>query len=319
MLPQQSMIWLPVRRRPGRPDPPEGGGRRLEGGALARQMGERQLNTVDRIAPALQRSGRVEGKRVLLVGGGAPAEGWSNGKAAAVLYAREGAQVVVADRDPEAAARTVDALRAEGGTAYAMRADITSGEDLEALAAFAEAEMGGIDILHNNVGIAETGGPVETSEESWRRVIEINQTGVFLSCKHVLPVMVRQGSGAIVNIGSLAALRWIGFPYVAYTASKAAVLAMTQNIALQYAGQGIRANCVLPGLMDTPMIREPLAASYGGDVDDMIEARNKTSPTGKMGDAWDTAHAALFLASDEARYVNGTHIIVDGGLSARCA
>ncbi|WP_428929343.1 SDR family NAD(P)-dependent oxidoreductase [Marinibacterium sp. SX1] len=277
------------------------------------------MNTVERIAPALQRQGRVEGKRVLLVGGGAPEEGWSNGKAAAVLYAREGARVVVADRDAAAAERCVAAIRAEGFEASAARADITSSDDLERLATQARDEMGGIDILHNNVGIAETGGPVETSEDSWRRVVEVNQTGIFLACKHVLPVMDAQGKGAIVNIGSVASLRWIGFPYVAYTASKAAVMAMTQNIALQYADRGIRANCVLPGLMDTPMIRAPLTASYGGDVDDMIATRNRTSPTGKMGDAWDTAHAALFLASDDARYVNGTHIIVDGGLSARCA
>ncbi|TMV54696.1 SDR family oxidoreductase, partial [Thioclava sp. BHET1] len=181
------------------------------------------------------------------------------------------------------------------------------------------AAHGRIDILHNNVGIAATGGPVEMSEEAWNRIIAINQTGVFLACKHVLPVMAAQQSGAIVNIASAAALRWIGFPYAAYTASKAAVIALTQNIALQYARQGIRANCVLPGLMDTPMIREPLAASYGADVETMIARRNDQSPTGKMGDAWDTAYAALFLASDEARYVNGTQILVDGGLTARCA
>lgn len=264
-------------------------------------------------------AGRVSGKAVLLIGGGAPEEGWSNGKAAAVLYAREGGRVVVADRDPEAAERTAEAIRAEGGSAAATRADITSGEDLARLAEFARKEYGRIDILHNNVGIAETGGPVETSEESWNRLVAVNQTGIFLACKHVLPVMIEQGAGSIVNVGSVAALRWIGFPYVAYTATKAAVLAMTQNIALQYAGQGIRANCVLPGLMNTPMIRAPLAASYGGDVDEMIAKRDRQSPTGKMGDAWDTAYAALFLASDEARYVNGTHIVVDGGLSARCA
>ena len=277
------------------------------------------MKTAGSIVPAHHRAGRVEGKRVLLIGGGSPEEGLSNGKASALLYAREGASLVVADRDLTAAERTAEAVRAEGFDATAMRADITSAADLEALSEGTVKALGGIDVLHNNVGIAETGGPVETSEESWRRVLEVNQTGIFLACKHVLPVMVEQGAGSIVNIGSVAALRWIGFPYVAYTASKAAVMAMTQNIALQYAAQGIRANCVLPGLMDTPMIRTPLTASYGGDVDSMIEQRNRTSPTGKMGDAWDTAYAALFLASDEARYVNGTQIVVDGGLSARCA
>lgn len=262
---------------------------------------------------------RVEGKSILLIGGGSPEEGWSNGKAAAVLYAREGGCLVVADRDEVAAQRTVDAVRAEGGTAEAMRADITQSDDLIQLARFANDRFGRIDVLHNNVGVAATGGPVETTEADWQRLLDINQTGIFLACKHVLPFMEAQRSGSIINIGSVASLRWIGFPYLAYTATKAAVMAMTQNIALQYADRGIRANCVLPGLMDTPMIREPLTASYGGSVEAMIEARNKTSPTGYMGDAWDTAYAALYLASDEARYVNGTHLVVDGGLSARCA
>lgn len=263
-------------------------------------------------------AGRMREKVVLVVGGGAPAEGLNNGKAAALLYAREGARVVVADRSAEAAERSRAAIEAEGGEARAVEADVTDSESLARMAASAREAFGRIDVLHNNVGIAETGGPVEASEESWNRVVAVNQTGIFLACKHVLPVMVEQRAGAIVNIGSVAALRWIGFPYAAYTASKAAVLALTQNIALQYASDGIRANCVLPGLMDTPMIRDPLTARYGGDVSTMIEKRNRQSPTGKMGDAWDTAYAALFLASDEARYVNGTHIIVDGGLTAGC-
>lgn len=264
-------------------------------------------------------TGRVEGKTVLMIGGGSPEEGLNNGKAAALLYAREGAQLAIADRDTAAAERTCAAIRAEGGEALALTADVTDSASLARACGDAHAAYGRIDIVHNNVGIAATGGPVETSEESWDRVIAVNQTGIFLVCKHAIPFMLEQGGGAIVNISSAAALRWIGFPYAAYTASKAAVLALTQNIALQYAGQGIRANCVLPGLMDTPMIREPLTASYGGEIDTMIARRNAQSPTGNMGDAWDTAYAALYLASDEARYVNGTQIVVDGGLTQRCA
>ena len=174
-------------------------------------------------------------------------------------------------------------------------------------------------MLHNNVGIVEVGGPVETTEESWSRVIAVNQTSVFLSCKHVLPFMIAQQGGSIVNIGSVASIRWIGFPYIAYSAAKAALLAMTSNIAVQYAAQGIRANCILPGLMNTPLIREPLKRTYGGDVQSMIDQRDLQTPTGKMGDAWDTAYAALFLASDEARYVTGTHLVVDGGFTLRAA
>ncbi|PTW61370.1 NAD(P)-dependent dehydrogenase (short-subunit alcohol dehydrogenase family) [Breoghania corrubedonensis] len=264
-------------------------------------------------------AGRVEGKTVLIIGGGSPKDGLNNGKAAALLYGREGAQLAIADRDTEAAERTCAAVRAEGGEAIALTADVTDSACLAHACSATHAAYGRIDIVHNNVGIAETGGPVETSQESWDRVIAVNQTGIFLVCKHAIPFMLDQGGGAIVNISSAAALRWIGFPYAAYTASKAAVLALTQNIALQYAGQGIRANCVLPGLMDTPMIREPLAARYGGEIDTMIARRNAQSPTGNMGDAWDTAYAALFLASDEARYVTGTQIVVDGGLTQRCA
>ncbi|MGN6582154.1 MAG: SDR family NAD(P)-dependent oxidoreductase [Rhizobiaceae bacterium] len=264
-------------------------------------------------------AGRMSGKVVLVVGGGAPAEGLNNGKAAALLYAREGAKVAVADLSLEAAKRSCDAIGKESGEAIALTANVTSSESLAKMAADAKAAFGRIDVLHNNVGVAETGGPVETSEESWNRVVAVNQTGIFLSCKHVLPIMVAQGKGAIVNIGSAASMRWIGFPYAAYTASKAAVVALTQNIAMQYAGQGIRANCVVPGLMDTPMVRDALTERYGGDIETMIEKRNSQSPTGKMGDAWDTAYAALFLASDEARYVTGTQIVVDGGLTARCA
>jgi len=263
--------------------------------------------------------GRMNGKSVLVVGGGSLTEGWSNGKAAAVLYAREGAKIMVADKDILAAERTRDLIIQEGGVAEAIQADVTSSSDLSAAAQHTLSRFSKVDVLHNNVGIAEVGGPVEASEESWNRVVAINQTSVFLACKHVLPIMVEQKSGSIVNISSVAGLRYIGFPYVAYSATKAAIIALTQNVALQYAGQGIRANCVLPGLMDTPMIREPLTASYGSGVEEMISIRDAQSPTGKMGNAWDTAYASLFLASDEARYVNGTQIIVDGGLTGAIA
>jgi NAD(P)-dependent dehydrogenase (short-subunit alcohol dehydrogenase family) len=179
--------------------------------------------------------------------------------------------------------------------------------------------FGRIDILHNNVGIVEVGGPVETSEESWDRVVAVNQRSMFLTCKHVLPEMERQGAGAIVNISSVAAIRGAGVHYVAYAASKAAVLGLTRSVALQYAAKNIRANAILPGLMNTPMIREPLKAAYGGDEAKMIEIRDRQCPMGHMGDGWDVAYAALFLASDEARYVTGVELIVDGGLTLRSA
>jgi NAD(P)-dependent dehydrogenase (short-subunit alcohol dehydrogenase family) len=264
-------------------------------------------------------AGRMEGKIVLVAGAGSSGPGWGNGKASAVLYAREGAKVFAVDRALAAAEETRDLIRSEGGEAEVFAADVATSADCAAMVAACREAFGGLDVLHNNVGIAETGGPVETSEESWNRVIAVNQTSVFLTCKHALPALMERGGGAIVNIASVAATRWIGFPYLAYTASKAAVVAMTQNMAVQYAAHGIRVNCILPGLMDTPMIREPLAASYGGDVDAMIEKRHGQVPLGRMGDGWDTANAALFLASDEARYVTGAQLVVDGGFTLRAA
>lgn len=261
---------------------------------------------------------RMKDKVVLVTGAGSSGEGWGNGKAAAVLYAREGAKVFAVDRRLEAAAETQSIIRSEGGECEVVAADVSSSQEVAAMVDACLKVFGRIDVLHNNVGIVETGGPVEMSEESWERVIRVNQTSVFLTCKHVIPHMEAQGHGAIVNIGSIAGIRWVGFPYVAYSAAKAAMIAMTSNIAVQYASKGIRANCVLPGLMNTPLIREPLKNEYGGKVDDMISLRDKLSPTGKMGDAWDTAYAALYLASDEARYVTGASLVVDGGISVRC-
>jgi NAD(P)-dependent dehydrogenase (short-subunit alcohol dehydrogenase family) len=264
-------------------------------------------------------AGRMQDKVVLVTGAGASGPGWGNGKAAAALYAREGAQVFAVDRRLDAAEETRQVILGEGGRCTAFAADVSDTASVARMAAACIEAYGRIDVLHNNVGIVETGGPVETSEDSWDRVIAVNQTSVFLTCKHVLPHMLAQGGGAIVNIASIAALRWIGFPYVAYSAAKAGMLAITQNVAVQYAAQGIRANCVVPGFMNTPLIREPLKATYGGDIASMIDQRDRSTPTGKMGDAWDTAYAALFLASDEARYITGTHLVVDGGLTARCA
>lgn len=263
-------------------------------------------------------TGRMKDKVVIVTGAGSSGPGWGNGKAAAVLYAREGARILAVDHRLDAARETQALIEEAGGHCIAFQADVAKAADNAAMVAACAGHFGGVDVLHNNVGIVETGGPVEASEESWNRVIAVNQTSVFLACKYAIPEMLKRGGGAIVNIGSIAAQRWIGFPYLAYSAAKAAMVAMTSNIAVQYAAEGIRANCVLPGLMNTPLIREPLKKSYGGDVDSMIEQRDKQSPTGRMGDAWDTAYAALFLASDEARYITGTTLVVDGGITARC-
>lgn len=258
-------------------------------------------------------------KVVIVTGAGAIAEGWSNGRAAAVLYAREGAKLLVMDRDRPSAEATCAIIREEGGTCEMFTGDVSNGDDVRRMVEAAQDHFGRLDVLHNNVGIAETGGPVETSEESWNRLLAVNQTSLFLTCKYALPVMQAQKRGAIVNIASVAAGHWLGFPYASYSATKAAMIAFTQNVAIQYAPLGIRANCVSPGFMNTPMVSASLAAAYGGDVQAMLDMRHAQCPMGFMGDAWDVANAALFLASDAARYITGTNLVVDGGLTLRCA
>jgi NAD(P)-dependent dehydrogenase (short-subunit alcohol dehydrogenase family) len=178
------------------------------------------------------------------------------------------------------------------------------------------AAFGRVDVLHNNVGVTVPGGPVELAEEQWDRLMRINVKSMFLTCKHALPHMERQGGGAIVNIASVNAIRTLPAIAIAYAASKAAVIALTREIAVQYAAKAIRANAILPGLMDTPMVIAQLTSAYGGDVKEMLTRRARMCPTGKQGDAWDTAHAALFLASDEAKYITGTTLVVDGGLTS---
>ena len=268
---------------------------------------------------------RLKGKVAIVTGAGSSGPGWGNGKAAAVLFAREGAKVFAVDLRGEAAAETKALIDAEGGACTAHTADVSSGAAVKEMVERCLAVYGRIDVLHNNVGIVEIGGPVEASEESWERVMRVNLKSMFLTAKHVLPQMVRQfeaggRGGAIINIGSIASLRWTGVPYISYTASKGAVVSFTRAVALQYARQAIRCDCVLPGLMNTPMIVEPLKGVYGGgDVARMIETRDRQCPTGKMGDAWDVAHASLFLASDEARYITGHALVVDGGITLKFA
>ena len=263
-------------------------------------------------------SGRLQDKIAIVTGAGSSGPGWGNGKATAVLYAREGAKVFAVDIRREASDETAGIIKGEGGEAESFAADVSKSADVEAMVARCEAVFGRVDILHNNVGVLAVGGPEELSEEIWDRHMTINVKGVFLGCKYCLPIMVKQGKGSIVNTSSIASIRYTGYPSAAYNASKGAVNQLTQNIAVQYASKGIRANCVLPGLMNTPMIREPLQDAYGaGGVDEMIRQRDAQVPMGKMGDGWDVAYASLFLASDEAKYITGAQLVVDGGLTCQ--
>lgn len=259
-------------------------------------------------------AGRIAGCVALVFGAGSSGPGWGNGKAAAVLYAREGAQVVAVDIDLAAAEETCSIIASEGGSALTLAADVTSGEDVAAAVARAVERFGRIDILHNNVGATEMGDPVQLPEERWQRALDVNLSGAFLACKHVLPVMLKQGGGAIVNVSSIAAERVGPYPHFAYAAAKAGLNQFTRVLAVHYASHGIRVNAVVPGLIDTPLIDRQILGQHD-DRAAMVAARNRRVPMGVMGDAWDVARAALFLASKEARYITGVCLPVDGGLS----
>jgi len=262
---------------------------------------------------------RLKEKVALVSGAGSSGPGWGNGKATAVLFAREGARVLAADINLDAAVETKRIIEREGGICEAVAGNVSLADNVAAVVDACIAAFGQIDVLHNNVGIVEVGGPVETTEDSWDRVNDVNLKSMFLTCRQVLPHMVRQGKGAIVNIASVSGIRWLGVPYISYAATKAAVIQFTRVIALQYARSGIRANSILPGMMNTPMVHAPgVIAAYGGSAEEMIRRRDEQCPMGRMGDAWDVAYAALFLASDEAKYITGTELVVDGGLTVNC-
>jgi NAD(P)-dependent dehydrogenase (short-subunit alcohol dehydrogenase family) len=257
---------------------------------------------------------RLQDKVALVFGAGSSAEGWSNGKAAAVAYARQGARVVAIDRDERAAQETAACIEAEHHQALAIQADVADTASVAAAVEQAMQAFGRIDILHNNVGTTVMGGPVELGEDAWNRSLDINLGSVYRTCKAVLPHMLRQGRGAITNISSLASIRWSGYPYFAYYAAKAAVNQATVALAMQYARHGIRANAILPGAIDTPLIYREISSQYES-VEAMKAARDQAVPMGKMGTAWDIAHAAVFLASDEASFITGVCLPVDGGQS----
>lgn len=264
-------------------------------------------------------TGRLEGKIAIVTGAGCVGPGWGNGRAISVRFAEEGAKVFAVDLSEEALAETVERVEAVGGEIETRLTDVTDTEAVREMAEACIARFGRTDILVNNVGGSAAGGPVELSEEAWDTQIDRNLKSVFLTCKHVLPQMEEQGAGAIVNLSSTSGLRWTGAAQVAYAATKAGVIQFSKVTAVQYAPKGIRVNTVVPGQLHTPMVEARLAGQRaGGDVDALLQSRLKRIPLGFMGDGRDTANAVVYLASDEARFVTGTEIVVDGGMTARC-
>lgn len=261
---------------------------------------------------------RMKEKRAIVVGGGQTAgDTIGNGRATSILFAREGARVVVVDRNRQSAVETVSMITAEGGTAIAVEADATREADCARVMEACLNEWGAIDVLHNNVGIGGgDAGPANIEESVWDHILDVNLKSVIFPCKAVLPIMREQGRGAIVNISSIAAICSTGI--VAYKTSKAGLNAYTQAVAVGNAKWGIRANTIMPGLMETPMAIEGISQDRGIDKNDLIRMRNEQVPLMKqMGTAWDVAHAALFLASDDAAFITGVALPVDGGQSAR--
>jgi NAD(P)-dependent dehydrogenase (short-subunit alcohol dehydrogenase family) len=261
---------------------------------------------------------RLEGRVVVVFGAGSVGAGWGNGKAAAVAFAREGAKVIAVDLKKEAAEETSDIIRGEGGYCESHSADVTRAEQVRAVVDGVLSGHGRIDVLHNNVGLAKMGDVIDLREEDWDLMLDVNLKSVYLTCKYVLPSMLAARKGVIINISSLAAIRYTGYPYAAYYAAKGGVNQLTVGLALQHAGAGIRVNAIVPGYIDTPLIYQNIAGQYR-DKDEMIAARNAMCPMGHMGTAWDIANAAVFLASDEAGYITGVCLPVDGGVHARVA
>ena len=263
-------------------------------------------------------AGRLANRVAIVVGGGQTAgETIGNGRASAMVYAREGARVLVVDRRIESAEETCELIRAEGGIGLGCEADATSATDCARMVQMCRTELSGLDILHNNVGIGTNdGGLTSVSEDAWDNIIQVNLKSVLMPCKFAIPVMRAQGSGAVVNISSIAAV--MGTQLFAYKTSKAGVNAMTQQMALSNARFGVRVNAIMPGLMDTPMAIEGVTTARVVSRETLRAERDARVPLSqKMGTGWDVANAALFLVSDEARFITGVVLPVDGGQSAR--
>ena len=262
---------------------------------------------------------RLQGKVALITGAGSVGPGWGNGRAMTIRFAQEGAQVFATDIDETRLDETLSYAGDEKANIQKGLVDVMQSSSIEKMVQECLQRFGRIDILVNNVGGSAKGGPVEMTEEVWDTQVDYNLKSVFLTCKYVLPGMIQQGSGAIINMASTSGMRWTGSAQIAYAATKAGIIQFSKVLAVQYAKQNIRVNTIVPGQLHTPMVETRLAKHRtGGDVATILEQRQARIPLPFMGDGMDTANAAVFLASEEARFITGTEIVIDGGMSAKC-
>ena len=260
----------------------------------------------------------LTGRVIFVSGGGSAGPGWSIGRASCVTYARLGAKVCVVDRDPASAEETTRLILEEGGIAKTFVGDVSEQDQVKRLFNEARQQLGPIDVLHHNVGIGKVGGPMETSAEDFDHIHKVNVASLLLAAHEVLPEMLTRGKGNIIAISSVAGMRYLGYPHLAYSVTKAANTQFIRMIAQQYADTGIRANTVVPGLIDTPRIANTVAKMFSKNgLDEARVARDRQVPMGRSGTAWEVAHACAFLVSDAASYITGTELVVDGGITGK--
>lgn len=263
---------------------------------------------------------RLSGKVAVVTGAGTINDGIGNGKAVALRFAEEGAKVCLIDKSLDAAKNTRDMIVQKGGEATAFAADVTDEAAISSVLANCIEQYGHVDILHNNVGILKMGGAADTKVEDWDLLTNVNLKAVFLPTKHLLPHFISRQAGVVVNVSSIAGDRYLGAPYIAYSTTKGSIVSYTRTLAAEYGKDGIRANCVVPGFINTPMSNEIAVQMADGKEIDWEAADKKRAsiiPLGRVGTPWDVANASLFLASDDASYITGTEICVDGGVMCR--
>jgi NAD(P)-dependent dehydrogenase (short-subunit alcohol dehydrogenase family) len=262
---------------------------------------------------------RLNGKVAIVTGAGSVGPGWGNGRATAIRLAQEGALVVAVDRDINAMDETIKLANGHADAITPLACDVTDDNAIGKLLDTVKNRFGHIDILVNNVGSPVPGGPAQLTTEQWHAQLDLNLSTVFLTCRHVLPLMESQGGGAIVNIASTSGIRWTGAAQIGYACAKAGVIQFGRVTAVEYAPKGIRVNTVVPGQLHTPLVDAFLARDQAkGDIRALLNRRKARIPLSVTGDGRDTANAVLFLASDEARFITGTELVVDGGMSVRC-